>query len=137
MGESYMDGDYEVDDLGAMLAVVTANANNIEVRAGGRRQWQSWRWGHEHACVTNLLPRINENTRPARRTQNDLARAFDCQQSSRGLLGAFNWLGDRLLAAAHAARSNTLEGSRRNIEEHYDAGGRSAAPQQPLQLEAL
>jgi hypothetical protein len=43
-------------------------------------------------------------------------------QSSRGLLGAFNWLGDRLLAAAHAARSNTLAGSRRNIEEHYDAG---------------
>lgn len=37
-------------------------------------------------------------------------------------MGAFNWLGDRLLAAAHAARSNTLEGSRRNIEEHYDAG---------------
>ena len=37
MGESYMDGDYEVDDLGAMLAVATANANNIEVggRAGG------------------------------------------------------------------------------------------------------
>ncbi len=43
-------------------------------------------------------------------------------QGSRGMLGAFNWLGDRLLAAAHAARSNTLAGSRRNIEEHYDAG---------------
>ena len=39
------------------------------------------------------------------------------------MMGAFNWLGDRLLAAAHAARSNTLEGSRKNIEEHYDAGG--------------
>ncbi len=38
------------------------------------------------------------------------------------MMGAFNWLGDRLLAAAHAARSNTLEGSRKNIEEHYDAG---------------
>ncbi|PSC74866.1 cyclopropane-fatty-acyl-phospholipid synthase [Micractinium conductrix] len=72
MGESYMDGDYEVDDLGSLLAVATANANNIE--------------------------------------------------ESRGLMGAFNWLGDRLLAAAHAARSNTLAGSRRNIEEHYDAG---------------
>ncbi|KAL4856846.1 Tuberculostearic acid methyltransferase UfaA1 [Chlorella vulgaris] len=72
MGESYMDGDYEVDDLGAMLAVATANARNIE--------------------------------------------------ESRGMLGAFNWLGDRLLAAAHATRSNTLAGSRRNIEEHYDAG---------------
>ncbi|KAL4447595.1 hypothetical protein ABPG75_004814 [Micractinium tetrahymenae] len=72
LGESYMDGDYEVDDLGGLLAVATANANNIE--------------------------------------------------ESRGLLGVFNWLGDRLLAMAHAARSNTLEGSRRNIEEHYDAG---------------
>ena len=50
------------------------------------------------------------------------ARPPACLQSSRGLLGAFNWLGDRLLAAAHAARSNTLAGSRRNIEEHYDAG---------------
>lgn len=68
-----MDGDYEADDLGAMLAVATANARNIE--------------------------------------------------ESRGMLGAFNWLGDRLLAAAHATRSNTLAGSRRNIEEHYDAGG--------------
>lgn len=37
-------------------------------------------------------------------------------------MGVFNWLGDRLLTAAHAARSNTLEGSRKNIEEHYDAG---------------
>ncbi|PRW60674.1 cyclopropane-fatty-acyl-phospholipid synthase [Chlorella sorokiniana] len=72
MGEAYMDGDYEVDSLGGLLAVATANANNIE--------------------------------------------------ANRGMMGAFNWLGDRLLAAAHAARSNTLEGSRKNIEEHYDAG---------------
>lgn len=34
LGEAYMDGDYEVDDLGGLLAVATANANNIEVRAG-------------------------------------------------------------------------------------------------------
>ncbi len=31
LGEAYMDGDYEVDDLGGLLAVATANANNIEV----------------------------------------------------------------------------------------------------------
>lgn len=40
-------------------------------------------------------------------------------QDNRGLLGLFNKLGDRLLHAAHAARSNTVENSRRNIEEHY------------------
>lgn len=72
MGESYMDGDYEVDDLGKLLAVATANAYNIE--------------------------------------------------DNRGMMGIFNWLGDRLLHAAHAARSNTVSNSRRNIEEHYDAG---------------
>ncbi len=33
-----------------------------------------------------------------------------------------NWLGDRALYLAHLGRSNTVEGSRRNIEEHYDAG---------------
>lgn len=27
-----MDGDYEVDSLGGLLAVATANAHNIEVR---------------------------------------------------------------------------------------------------------
>lgn len=39
MGESYMDGDYEVDDLGAFLAVATANATNIEVRPLRRVPW--------------------------------------------------------------------------------------------------
>ncbi|GBF87498.1 cyclopropane fatty acid synthase [Raphidocelis subcapitata] len=72
MGEAYMDGDYVVDDLGALLALVVANA-----------------------------------------------RALNEQ---RGLLGAFSWIGDRLLHWAHLQRSNTIEGSRRNIEEHYDAG---------------
>jgi cyclopropane fatty-acyl-phospholipid synthase-like methyltransferase/predicted NAD/FAD-binding protein len=43
-------------------------------------------------------------------------------EGTRGLLGVFNRLGDRALRAAHAARSNTAAGSRRNIEEHYDAG---------------
>ena len=72
MGESYMDGDYEVDNLGALLAVATANAYNI--------------------------------------------------QDKRGMLGVFNWIGDKMLHLAHMGRSNTAAGSRRNIEEHYDAG---------------
>ena len=67
-----MDGDFDIDDLGGLLAIATANAANIQDR--------------------------------------------------RGLLGALNWLGDRALAAAHLARSNTVAGSRRTIEEHYDAG---------------
>ncbi|KAI8475498.1 MAG: cyclopropane fatty acid synthase [Monoraphidium minutum] len=72
MGEAYMDGDYIADNLGALLALVVANA-----------------------------------------------RALNEQK---GLLGAFSWVGDRLLHWAHLQRSNTIEGSRRNIEEHYDAG---------------
>lgn len=80
LGESYMDGDYEVvqglggcgGDLGSLIAVATANAHDIE--------------------------------------------------GSRGLLGLFNKLGERALALAHRTRSNTAAGSRRNIEEHYDAG---------------
>lgn len=72
MGEAYMDGDFEAEDMGALMAVVTANATNI--------------------------------------------------QGSRGALGLLNWLGDRALYLAHRARANTIEGSRRNIEEHYDAG---------------
>ncbi len=37
LGESYMDGDYEADDLGALLAMACANARNIEVRGGTTR----------------------------------------------------------------------------------------------------
>jgi hypothetical protein len=44
-------------------------------------------------------------------------------EAGRGLLGVFNWLGDRLLYLAHQRRPNTIQGSRKNIEEHYDAGG--------------
>ena len=33
-----MDGDYEVDDLGGLLAVATANAHNIQVRPCPRRR---------------------------------------------------------------------------------------------------
>jgi hypothetical protein len=82
MGESYMDGDYEVDDFGGFLAVAVANANGIE--------------------------------------------------DSRGLLGIFNWLGDRLLYLSHLRRPNTIHGSRKNIEEHYDAGGGRSLRCKPL-----
>eukprot|EP00798_Chlamydomonas_sp_ICE-L_P032282 gene32282-16848_t len=43
-------------------------------------------------------------------------------EDSRGSLGVLNWVGDRLLHLYHLARPNTIEGSRKNIEEHYDAG---------------
>ncbi|BDA46075.1 probable cyclopropane-fatty-acyl-phospholipid synthase at C-terminar half [Coccomyxa sp. Obi] len=72
LGEAYMEGDFEVDDLGALLAVVTVNAGNIE--------------------------------------------------GNRGALGILNRIGDWALLFAHRARANTVEGSRKNIEEHYDAG---------------
>ena len=36
------------------------------------------------------------------------ARALNEQ---RGLLGAFSWIGDRLLHWAHLQRSNTIEGA--------------------------
>ena len=79
LGESYMDGDYEViegvggsGDLGSMMAVITANAHSLE--------------------------------------------------ANRGMMGVFNRVGDTLLTLAHARRSNTAAGSKRNIEEHYDAG---------------
>lgn len=43
-------------------------------------------------------------------------------ESNRGVLGIFNWIGDRLLYIAHLTRANTFEGSKKNISEHYDAG---------------
>lgn len=46
MGESYMDGDYEVDSLGGLLAVATANANNIEVR----KMEACWSGGRFYGC---------------------------------------------------------------------------------------
>ncbi|KAK9804082.1 hypothetical protein WJX73_004574 [Symbiochloris irregularis] len=35
MGESYMDANYEVDDLGQLLALATANAHQIQASRGG------------------------------------------------------------------------------------------------------
>ena len=55
-----MSGDFEVDDLGALMAILAGNAGRVEQR--------------------------------------------------RGSLGPLNALGDRLLAAAHAARANTRSG---------------------------
>lgn len=72
LGEAYMRGDILVDDVGALMAVITANAFSIE--------------------------------------------------GNRGILGSFNWIGDRLLYLAHLTRANTIEGSKRNISEHYDVG---------------
>jgi len=79
LGESYMDGDFEVitglggsGDLGSLMAVITANAHSAE--------------------------------------------------SNRGMMGIINKIGAKSLLWAHAQRSNTAVGSRRNIEEHYDAG---------------
>ena len=72
LGEAYMHGDFTVDDLGAFMAVMTANARDIE--------------------------------------------------AARGLLGALNWLGDKALYVTHLARANSLEGSKKNISQHYDAG---------------
>lgn len=71
-GKAYMDGDFEVDDIGGLLAVVVSNAVQL--------------------------------------------------QQQRGALGIVNWVGARMLHWAHLQRANTVEGSRRNIEQHYDAG---------------
>jgi len=78
LGEAYIRGDFEVDDLGALLAVITANATTVE--------------------------------------------------SNRGVLGLLNWVGGQALRLAHLSRPNTVEGSRRNISEHYDAGARRGYP---------
>ncbi|GIL82213.1 hypothetical protein Vretimale_7189 [Volvox reticuliferus] len=43
-------------------------------------------------------------------------------ETERGHLGLLNWLGERLLYLSHLQRPNTVQGSRKNIEEHYDAG---------------
>lgn len=43
-------------------------------------------------------------------------------ETNRGVLGLLNYAGSKLLHWAHLRRANTIEGSRKNIEEHYDAG---------------
>jgi hypothetical protein len=45
-----------------------------------------------------------------------------CNQSDTGSDNPMHWLGAKMEFAAHAALSNTKEGSKKNIEYHYDAG---------------
>jgi len=72
LGESYMKGEYEPDDLTNFLNVLVQNIES-------------------------------------------------CNQSQ-GKLGVLNWLGTQMQTLAHSARANTIEGSRKNISEHYDLG---------------
>ena len=72
LGESYMFGDYDPDDLTRFIGV----------------------------CTQNIA-------------------AMNAAQSD---LGIANWIGTKLQTMAHFARANTIEGSRKNINEHYDLG---------------
>ncbi|GMH42872.1 hypothetical protein BSKO_10791 [Bryopsis sp. KO-2023] len=72
LGEAYMDGDFEVDNLGGLMAIAAENVHRLH--------------------------------------------------GEKGVLGILTWIGEKLLFLRHLARPNTVEGSRRNIEEHYDAG---------------
>eukprot|EP01023_Acetabularia_acetabulum_P058522 TRINITY_DN6925_c0_g2_i3.p1 TRINITY_DN6925_c0_g2~~TRINITY_DN6925_c0_g2_i3.p1 ORF type:complete len:1028 (-),score=184.63 TRINITY_DN6925_c0_g2_i3:1047-3677(-) len=72
LGEAYIAGDFEVDDIGAFVAVLVANA--------------------------------------------ELFAQY------RSKLGILNWAISKFFYLVHVARSNTREGSRKNISSHYDAG---------------
>uniref|UniRef100_A0A7S0TSE4 Amine oxidase domain-containing protein n=2 Tax=Hemiselmis andersenii TaxID=464988 RepID=A0A7S0TSE4_HEMAN len=72
LGESYMYGEYDPDDLTEFVGVLTQNI-----------------------------------------------AAVNAAQSE---LGIANWVGTKLQTLAHFARANTIEGSRKNINEHYDLG---------------
>eukprot|EP00290_Baffinella_frigidus_P006560 CAMPEP_0180119682 /NCGR_PEP_ID=MMETSP0986-20121125/2117_1 /TAXON_ID=697907 /ORGANISM="non described non described, Strain CCMP2293" /LENGTH=1139 /DNA_ID=CAMNT_0022058709 /DNA_START=62 /DNA_END=3481 /DNA_ORIENTATION=+ len=72
LGESYMHGEFEPDDLTNFLGVLTQNVASVN--------------------------------------------------SSQGQMGIMNWVGTQLQSLAHMARANTVEGSRANINEHYDLG---------------
>ena len=50
------------------------------------------------------------------------ARNIEGNRMASPFFGALNWAGDKMLYYAHLWRENTVEGSRKNIEEHYDAG---------------
>lgn len=51
-----------------------------------------------------------------------LTHNIENMDSAQGQLGILNWFGSKMQSAYHMARSNTIAGSRRNIEEHYDLG---------------
>ncbi|EKX37689.1 hypothetical protein GUITHDRAFT_165417 [Guillardia theta CCMP2712] len=72
LGESYMNGEFEPDDLTNFLNVLTQNVEE-----------------------------------------------FNSLQKS---LGVLNWIGTQVQTMAHMARANTVEGSLKNINEHYDLG---------------
>lgn len=42
--------------------------------------------------------------------------------SNRYIFGIFSWVGDWLLYLNHISKSNTIEGSKKNIYDHYDLG---------------
>lgn len=135
----------QVDNLGEFLAVATANAVNIEESRGERRPCAGCvpgsRGRRATSCATSglhLLPLMHQTA--AEWAQPGLASAEGvsslCRPST-GLLGMLNWAGDRLLALAHRGRSNTLAGSRKNIEEHYDAGAPSRCLSKRLSAKAM
>lgn len=114
-----MDGDYECDDLGALLAVATANANQIEESRGlmGAFNWLGDRLLVSGAQCVWVNGELGDALRPGARClapPRSRPQRPPCSALPRLLLRQ---------TLAHRARSNTLEGSRRNIEEHYDAGG--------------
>ena len=50
------------------------------------------------------------------------ARNIEGNRMASPLFGLLNWAGDKVLYGYHLLRENTVKGSRKNIEEHYDAG---------------
>jgi predicted NAD/FAD-binding protein len=72
LGEAYMYGDYDVNDLTDWIKLLVHNIDNVD--------------------------------------------------AVQGKLGLLNWFGGKMQSAYHVARANTITGSRRNIQEHYDLG---------------
>ena len=126
LGESYMEGHYDAD-LYQML----------DLFCGGHPANQTKRVGDDGA------------TAPGRVRGAD-SGVPSLGSDPIGLLGAAaHWLGAKMEFAAHAALSNTREGSKANIEYHYDAGNAfyrlflddtmlySSGIHQPLHLDAV
>lgn len=51
-----------------------------------------------------------------------LTQNIAAMNAAQGDLGIANWVGTKIQTMAHFARANTIEGSRKNINEHYDLG---------------
>ena len=127
LGESYMEGHYDAD-LYQML----------DLFCGGHPANQTKRVGDDGA------------TAPGGRVVGADSGVPSLGSDPIGLLGAAaHWLGAKMEFAAHAALSNTREGSKANIEYHYDAGNAfyrlflddtmlySSGIHQPLHLDAV